>query len=208
MRVTARSLRFVVGVACGVSAALGSVPAAQAATACPASFAVQHDDRIGNLDLPKGSYQVRVTGALTCSRATSLFATFLQDYDGVLQGGWRYRARGVGQGSFTHRRPSASFSVTRRRGGGGGPPVVRLTCPSAFRVLNDDVIGELPVPAGRYRLTRLSAVSPTCEQASTLFASFLEHPDGRLPGGWAVLAEEGAFVKGSLNNGFRIEPFA
>lgn len=204
----ARRVRVLVAMACGVAAALGPAPAAHASTTCPASFAVQHNDRIGALDLPKGSYQIRVSGALTCSRATSLFATFLQDYDGVLQGGWRYRARGVGRGLFTLRRPSASFAVTLRRGGGGQPPVVRLTCSSAFRVLNDDVIGELPVPAGRYRLTRLSAVSPTCDQASTLFASFLEHPDGSLPGGWFVLAQEGAFVKASLNNGFRIEPFA
>jgi hypothetical protein len=205
--VFSRPLRALVAAACGVAAAMASAPAAHASTTCPSRFQVEHNDRIGTLQLPRGSYQVRVDGGLSCAQSTSLFAGFLQDYNGVLPQGWRYEVRGRGRALFTRRNSSLAFAVTfKRKGGGGQRPGRTLNCPNYFEVLHNDAIGELPVPAGRYRLTRLSALSPTCTQVSTLFASFLSDPNGALPAGWILLPEEGAFVQGSLNYGFRIEP--
>jgi hypothetical protein len=205
--VLSRPLRAAIGATLGVLAAAAWAPAAQASTVCPSTFQVLHNDRIGNLQLPRGAYQVRVDGGLTCAQSTSLFAAFLQDYDGVLPQGWRYKVRGNGRGLFTRRNPSLAFAVTfKRKGGGGRRPARTLVCPNYFRVLNNDAIGALRLPAGQYRITRLSALSPSCTQASTLLASFLEDPDGILPGGWIVLPQEAAFVQSSLHYGFRIEP--
>jgi Protein of unknown function (DUF2510) len=62
--------------------------------ACPATFRVQHDDRIGRLRLPAGNY--RVTAAeVSCTRAAQLFARFLQYPDGRLPSPWSVDA-GVG----------------------------------------------------------------------------------------------------------------
>ena len=61
--------------------------------AVPATFHVLHNDRIGRLKLPEGHYRIRVLDdqALTCERASKLFARFLQDFDGELPGAWRLK---------------------------------------------------------------------------------------------------------------------
>ena len=130
-----------------------------------------HNDRIGSLSLPGGSYQLRVQG-LSCARAANLFPVFLNDYDGRLPGGWTVGVRSRGRGVF--RRGSTSFSVTLRSpSGGGGGPVVDLTCTTTFAVATPTQAGLLPLPAGSYRLTRLSSVSPSCAQATQLLTGFL-----------------------------------
>ena len=176
-------------------------PAAGASTRCPASFRVLHNDRIGALTLPGGAYQLRVQG-LSCARAANLFPVFLDDYDGRLPNGWSAGVRGRGRGVF--RRGSASFSVTLRSGGGG--PVVNLACTATFAVPAPTQAGLLPLPAGSYRLTRLSAVSPSCAQATQLLTGFLGQTTQVLPGGWVSLPDDGAFVNGSTTYGFRVDP--
>jgi hypothetical protein len=179
-------------------------PAAGASTRCAPSFRVLHNDRIGTLSLPAGPYQIRVQG-LTCGRAANLFPVFLNDYDGRLPGGWTVGVRGSGRGVF--RNGAASFSVTRRSpSGGGGGPVVNLTCAGTFAVPAPTQAGTLPLPAGSYRITRLSAISPSCGQATQLLTGFLGQTTQLLPGGWVSLADDGAFVNGSTTYGFRVEP--
>ena len=122
-------------------------PDASASTRCPASFRVLHNDRIGSLSLPGGSYQLRVQG-LSCARAANLFPVFLNDYDGRLPGGWTVGVRSRGRGVF--RRGSTSFSVTLRSpSGGGGGPVVDLTCTTTFAVATPTQAGLLPLPRGQ-----------------------------------------------------------
>ncbi len=195
--------------ALGVVLAIGAAaPAAQASTRCSSAFAVEHHDRVGSLLLPRGAYQVRAAGGLSCARASSYFAAFLDDFDGILPQGWRYKVRGRGQGLFTQRGSTAAFAVTRQssRGGGGGRPVTTLTCRGSFSVLHDDAVGALPIAAGRYRPTRLGALSPSCGRIRRLFQTFLDDPDGILPGDWIVLPQDGTFVNGTVHYGFRIEP--
>lgn len=56
---------------------------------CPGTFQVEDNDRIGNLRLPAGPYQVTLLGGnLTCSTASRLFAQFLQRPTGNLPDGW------------------------------------------------------------------------------------------------------------------------
>ena len=59
--------------------------------ACPAPFTVRHNDRIGELKLPQGKYRITLLaiGRMSCQRASSIFARFLQDYTGDLPGAWR-----------------------------------------------------------------------------------------------------------------------
>ncbi len=54
-------------------------------------------------------------------------------------------------------------------------------CAASFRVVHDDHVGTLQLPAGAYRVatTKLS-----CAQASALFSEFLDDFDGVLPAPW------------------------
>ena len=189
---------------------LALAPTASAATSqpCNGTFEVLHNDHVGRLQLPMGAYNIRVSGGLGCATAASLFAAFLQDYDGVLARPWRYGARGRGLGLFYSSpggQPAFSVRVaSRRRPGGGGQSKV-LDCAGTFQVLNNDRIGPLSLRAGAYQITRLSTLSPTCSQSSRLLTRFLNFTGGDLPGGWIVHAGDGAFVNGSTSYGFRVK---
>lgn len=74
---------------------------------------------------------------------------------------------------------------------GGAASASAAVCPS-FRVLHDDRIGAVSLPAGNYSVTTAefqgsSAIS--CPEASRLFARFLQDWDGNLPNGWRARAE-------------------
>jgi hypothetical protein len=185
-------------------------PAANAAPSqpCNGTFEVLHNDRIGRLQLPAGAYDIRVSGGLACGTASSLFTAFLQDYDGVLPRPWNYNVRATGYGLFfSSPGGQPAFAVrlaSRRRPGGGGQSKV-LDCAGTYQVLHNDRIDGLRLPAGSYRVTRLSTLSPTCSQSSGLLTRFLAFSGGGLPSGWQVIPNDGAFVNGSLTNGFRVK---
>ena len=71
---------------------------------CPATFRVLHNDSIGSLNLRRGNYNVWVSGGLSCSGSTPLFASFLDDVSGVLPRPWRLNAQ-----SATFRRGASNF---------------------------------------------------------------------------------------------------
>ena len=81
-----------------------------------------------------------------------------------------------------------------------------LVCSTLYRVTAPTQAGLLPLPADSYRLVRLSAVSPTCSQASTLLTSFLGLTGQVLPDGWISLPGDAAFVQNSATYGFRLQP--
>jgi hypothetical protein len=57
---------------------------------CPDTFRVLNNDSIGRLRLRKGSYWITlVNRGLSCGRASQLFTSFLQDYQGTLPRPWR-----------------------------------------------------------------------------------------------------------------------
>jgi hypothetical protein len=198
--------RFVRVVVLAALAAVFLVPAssASAATRCPATFHVLHNDRIGAMSLPAGLYTVTVNN-LSCATASSLFAQFLQDYDGVLPYPWRANAANR---SFSNGR--SSFSVRLARSEPPAPPSPptpsnAVACPSYFTVLHNDRIGSVSLPAGRYRTSLLSS-GLTCSRVSSLFAHFLEYPSGRLPGGWAISSassSQPAAIFSNLADGLR-----
>ena len=68
---------------------------------------------------------------------------------------------------------------------GGADRAAAASCPS-FRVLHDDRIGAASLPAGSYSVTTDDA-GLSCQEASKLFARFLEDWDGNLPAPWKVV---------------------
>jgi hypothetical protein len=180
-------------------------------TRCPGTFQVLHNDRIGQLRLKAGLYRITLlsTGKLTCSRAATLFARFLQDFDGVLPRPWALNVatgtfrRGAGHVGFRVK----PFSGTPSGGGGSGVhPRNARVCPT-FRVLHDDRIGKLALPRGKYSVTLLKGGGLTCPSASMWFTDFLDNDyTGRLPRPWKLNAQTGTFTRGSAaNGGFRVK---
>lgn len=168
---------------------------------CPAAFTVEHDDRIANLSLPQGAYQVTVTN-LSCPASAQLFAQFLDDWDGRLPGGWQTIAQGAGVGTF--RNPGGqAFTVRHTTGSTTGDGLV---CPQRFVLSQGNRIGPLVLGRGRYIIDRLGPLAPTCAQDVTLLKQFLTDFDGVLPNGWVLLPNDGTFVRGSVSYGFRLEP--
>jgi hypothetical protein len=181
---------------------LAHASADRAATvACPATFQVEHNDRIGSLSLPAGPYNTRATG-LSCAAASQLFTQFLNDWDGRLPGFWRTGVQGVGRGTFTGPGGQA-FTVQRAGGGGTGNGLV---CSQRFVLAQNDRIGSLVINKGRYIIDRLGPLSPSCAQDASLLGGFLMDFDGVLSNGWVLLANDGTFVRGSVSYGFRLEP--
>jgi hypothetical protein len=180
-----------------LAAAALALPAASAsaATKCPATFDVLHDDHIGSMSLPAGPYTVSVTG-LSCASASTLFTQFLADYDGILPFPWVANAA---KRSFTRGSGPASFSVKPGKYPPKPPspptPTKPVACPSTFSVLHDDRIGSLPFPKGAYKL-RLLGSGFTCQRISQWFAQFLDDYEGDLARPWTISAPSGSSVGG------------
>src|SRR3954454_4977204 len=182
--------------------ASGSSPSANAAAKCP-TFRVLHNDKIGKISLPAGNYAVTVKN-MTCAASTSWFARFLQDWDGKLPAPWK--ASSTGTGNVTFKGGTKSFTANRI---GAAPTGGRgsLVCSEAYNLRHADRIGRLILKKGKYRITRISSISPRCGKAQRLLTRFLEDFDGQLPGDWTVLAATGTFLNGSVQDGFILEPW-
>jgi hypothetical protein len=179
--------------------------------ACPGTFEVLHDDRIGSFAIPEGNYQITLlsVGRITCARASAYFARFLQDYDGILPAPWFLDTETA---SFMRGRRNVGFRIKpvagppRPSGGGSGTHPTGNRCPATFRVLNNDRIGRLRLRKGPYRVTLLGR-SLSCPRASQLFASFLQDFDGTLPRPWVLDVQTATFTRGTgSNTGFRVKP--
>jgi hypothetical protein len=175
--------------------ALLAAPSARAAT-CP-DFTILHDDRIDNVSFPHGRYNVTNVSGIACQDTTRLLQKFLQS--AKTSDGWSVDR----SGTFTKR--SQSFRVSRSGGGGGGDgdgDGGRNVCPAPFRVLHNDRIGELRIPAGSYRITtrRIS-----CANASDQFRRFLQYPGGNLPDNWKVRPLKAKFRNAGTGESFRIK---
>ena len=180
-------------------------------TACPDSFQVLHNDRIGALRLSAGAYRITVANParLSCALAAQNFAEFLQDYDGKLRQPWSVNARAAafqrgsdGQLSFAVARVG---NATDGGANGPNPSPTSNACPGFFDVLHNDHIGSLSVPKDAYRITLLRPNRLSCASASRLFTSFLQDFDGRLPSPWVLNSTTGTFTHRGTSTGFRIK---
>ena len=215
-----RSLRVAGIVAlCALAALLVSLAAPSAAEAarvrCAGTFRVLHDDHVGRLELPRGSYRITIlaSGRPSCVQASALFTRFLEDFDGKLPGGWRVAAasstflRAPGVGFHVARGGAGGSGEETEQGGGGRHPLGGAFCPAPFRVLHNDRIGPLRVPRGDYWIVLLQRRGLSCAQAEALFVRFLESPGNRLPLPWLIEPQTASFLRGSAAGvGFRIKP--
>jgi hypothetical protein len=183
---------------------------------CFSKYHVVNPDHIGKLRLPAGIYQIQTnsgTNFLSCSRAAYLFTGFLDDFDGVLPRPWKMEVAGPGNALFKRGRgqsfsavfigaatPAVPVSPTT-----GGGTHGTATCPGTFQVIHNDRVGALNLPRGRYTITTLGG-RLSCKASSRLFSRFLQDTDGKLSGGWVVLAASGEFVRGTSSYGFRVKP--
>ena len=178
--------------------------------ACPGTFQVLHNDRIGSFAVPSGNYRMTLLSArrITCAKASSYFARFLQDFDGVLPAPWFIDPE---TGSFMRGSRNVGFRVKELvgppspSGGGSGTHPNGDRCPGTFRVLDDDRIGKLRLRRGPYRITLLGS-RLSCPAASSLFRGFLEDFDGVLARPWVVNRQTGTFTRGrGGKTGFRVK---
>jgi hypothetical protein len=207
---TPKTLMRLAGLVAVAGASLSFAAPTQAAqVTCPGTFHVLHDDRIGALQIPAGHYSIIVIDdrLLSCAEASDWFRQFLEDYDGRLPRPW---VANNATGTFTRGRGSGvafAFGAANTPSGGGTSghhPVSGLSCPAYFRVLHNDRIGRLSLPAGRYRITLLAAGRLSCSRASSLFRSFLRDFNGVLPRPWRLDVRTGTFSS-NHNVGFRVK---
>lgn len=176
---------------------------------CPGTFQVLHNDRIGTFQVPEGSYLITLlsVGRITCAQASSFFARFLADFDGTLPRPWVLDPE---TGSFMRGSRNVGFRIEELvgppnpNGGGSGTHPTGDRCRGTFRVLNNDRIGRLRLPRGRYRITVLPD-GPSCSRASSLFTNFLELFTGDLPRPWRLNVQTATFTRGNPDVGFRVK---
>jgi hypothetical protein len=180
-------------------------------THCPGSFRVLHDDRVGGFRIPRGNYSITLlsVGRISCSQASSLLTSFLEDFDGILPRPWFLDPE---TGSFMRGRRNVGFRIKEAvgppnpSGGGGGVHPAGTRCPGTFRVLNNDMIGRLRLPRGPYVITLLEGGGLSCRGASRLFRQFLQDVDGVLARPWVLRVPTATFTRGrGGDTGFRVK---
>jgi hypothetical protein len=187
--------------------ALSREEAEAAGTNCP-TFQVLHNDRIGRAILPAGTYSVHLTrgSKLSCAKASSLFARFLQDFDGHIAP-WRVVPKGTGKARFL-KPGNRGFSVARTGRRHHHNSRLGHLCPGTFHVLHNDRIGPLFFHAGIYQIYIPNHSVLPCKTASNLFARFLNHPSGVLPREWQMKSNRAVFFKKNQpkRRRFRVDP--
>ena len=108
--------------------------------------------------MPAGYYTMTLlsAGPLTCAQATNRCSAFLQDYDGRLPAPWLNPQTAT----FTRGGALVGFRIqpaVTPPPNPPTPPIGGLRCPATFQVLNNDRIGSLRIPRGRYWVTRTAA---------------------------------------------------
>lgn len=209
----ARKLRWIVGplglvAACAVLAPAGTSAQSTGPVSCPGTFTVLHNDRIGQASFPAGRYEitVRTPSTLSCQDASRQFADFLRRFDGRLPGGWRLNSKGTvfrrsGSAGKQAFRVTPADGQSEQGGSGNGTNTTRSSCPT-FRVLNNDRVGSLPIPAGNYVIT---VKNMSCPAASQQFRQFLQKPSGNLGGGWTLRPRRAKFKNAQTGESFRIK---
>jgi hypothetical protein len=179
------------------SASAASPAAVNAPVACPGTFQVLHNDHVGSLSLPAGPYVITANN-VSCTRASSLFTTFLNQWTGKLPGGWVVTANGFRKGS-------TSFTVARSHHVIPGGNV----CPGQFSVLHNTRIGPGIYAQGNYTLTLLKKSTShfSCQTASRTFAYFLNTRFSKpLPYPWVQNTKTRTFTEKTNGVGFSAKP--
>lgn len=171
------------------------------AGACPGTFAIYEPVTAAGLKIGLGQWALTVSGGLSC---TTAFKVFAQTADAnLVPPGWT-----VDPATTTFRKGGQSFTAADVGPAPSG--IGRSTgtqCTATFSVLNNDAIGALKLPKGKYLISLLPNSGLSCPVASDLFASFLRYPNGKLPSPWVLDAQTATFTRGKGSSiGFLVEP--
>jgi hypothetical protein len=163
--------------------AAGLTASGSAATNCP-SFHVLHNDSIGSVKVPAGMYSVVPTG-VSCKNSSTLIARFLNDYDGVLPGGWVAASSGK---TVTFTKTGGTETIEMKRGyspsSGGSSSRQNGLCPGNFTILHNDRVGMMKLKAGQYKITTKGLY---CWFDASKLAYFLDYTEStKLPSPWTV----------------------
>ena len=152
--------------------------------------------------------------SLNCKSSATLFARFLEDWDGNLPKPWVVSNEGSGKASFLRAItggtiPGFSVELEEKTGNEEGKisPVLGKLCPGTFTVNSTTVVGSLRFTKGAFLIYQPSGSGITCNRASVLFTRFLG-AGGALPAPWKLLNQTATFYKPSnpTRSAFRIEP--
>lgn len=192
--------------------AIAALPvAAQAATAGAAGacgqFRVMHNDKISGVSFPAGPYNM-VNSGMSCSQTTKYFQQFLEA-DRV-PSGWTVKLLSGQRRRFTklHTNPTVDFQATPVSDPAPTPTPSGLTCAGTFRVLHNDQIGAMKLPAGSYTIKLASHDTPglNCKVASNEFAYFLDNDwNGVLPRPWKMNVGAKSFYMNTPSDGFSVK---
>ncbi len=191
-------------------AAIAALPAAAQAATANASvacgqFRVMHNDHIGSVKFPAGPYNM-VASQMSCAQVTKTFQQFLQRPAGNLPKPWKVKLLSGERRRFTKVGTKVDFQATPVHDPG---PTPGGTCPGRFRVLHNDHIGAMKLPAGSYTISLLSNNTPglNCAAASNDFAYFLNHDSGGvLPRPWKMNVSAKSFwMSPSTTDGFKVK---
>jgi len=150
------------------------------------TFQVLHDDHIGAVAVPAGTYTLAPFGGLTEAQATQRFGRFLQDFDGRLPAPWTLDPM-----TMTFARGAVGFRVVAAPDNTpASTSTTGAVCPGDFVVEHDDRIAGLPFPAGRYQVASMRS---TCRGNMAAFRRLLARGGGRLPAPWSLDPQTGTF---------------
>ena len=183
-------------------AAASSAPAKAAGT-CP-SFRVMHNDHISGVSFPSGPYNM-VNSGMSCAQTTKYFQQFLNS--GHVPSGWTVKLLSGERRRFTKLHTTVDFQATLAKDPAPTPTPSGLTCAGTFRVLHNDHIGAMKLPAGSYTIKLASHDTPglNCKIASNEFAYFLERDwNGVLPRPWKMNVGAKSFYMSVPSDGFSV----
>jgi hypothetical protein len=191
--------------------AIAALPvAAQAATAEASGscgqFRVMHNDKISGVSFPAGPYNM-VNSGMSCAQTTKYFQQFLEA--GKVAKGWQVKTLSGNRKRFTKlgTNPTVDFQATAASD--PTPTPGGLTCPGTFRVLHNDQIGAMKLPAGSYTITLASHNTPglDCASASHAFTYFLNNDwAGNLPHPWKMnVAAKSFYMNNTPSDGFSVK---
>jgi len=190
--------------------AIAALPAAAQASTASASgacgqFRVMHNDKISGVSFPAGPYNM-VNSGMSCAQTTKYMQEFLDK--GSVAKGWTVKLLSGQRRRFTKLKTNPTVDFQATPVAEPTPSPSSLNCAGKFRVLHNDHIGAMKLPAGEYQITLNSHDTPglNCSSASHDFTYFLNNDwAGNLPRPWKMNTSQKSFyMNNDTRDGFHV----
>ena len=164
-----------------------------------------HNDRINSVSFPAGSYKI-VNSGMSCAQTTKYMQQFLDK--GLVAKGWTVKLLSGQRRRFTKLKTNPTVDFQATPVAEPTPSPSSLNCAGKFRVLHNDHIGAMKLPAGEYQITLNSHDTPglNCSSASHDFTYFLNNDwAGNLPRPWKMNTSQKSFyMNNDTRDGFHV----